>query len=142
MERLDQIVGAWAVEASLAPPGTVRARTVFEWALGGRFLLQRAEIDLPEAPDSLAVIAADPSTGGFTQHYFDSRGVVRLYAMTFADGVWTLRREAADFTPLSFGQRFVGRFTDDGAAIDGRWEKTRPDGTWEHDFDLTYARLP
>lgn len=141
MERLRPFVGAWAVEASLAPPGSVRARTVFEWALDGRFLLQRAEIDLPDAPDSLAIIAADPRTGDFTQHYFDSRGVVRLYAMTFADRVWTLTREAADFTPLSFRQRFVGSFTDDGATIDGRWEKSRPDGKWEHDFDLTYARL-
>jgi hypothetical protein len=37
-----------------------------------------------------------------------SRGVVRIYAMTFDDGVWILRRESADFTPLAFAQRFVG----------------------------------
>jgi hypothetical protein len=32
------------------------------------------------------MVSADSETGAYTQHYYDSRGVVRLYAMTFADG--------------------------------------------------------
>ncbi len=124
----------------LAPPGAVRARSVFEWALGGRFLVERSEIELPEAPDGLCVIAADPAGDGFTQHYFDSRGVVRLYAMTFDDGVWTLRREAPDFTPLEFAQRFTGRLSPDGGTITGRWEIKHPGQDWRTDFDLTYVR--
>jgi hypothetical protein len=142
LKRLSPLVGEWAVETSLAPPGSVRARTVFEWVLGGQFLLQRTEIDHPDAPDGLCIIAADPASDGFTQHYFDSRGVVRIYAMTFADGVWVLRRESPDFTPLAFAQRFVGELDDDGVTIKGRWETRPPDGsTWEHDFDLTYIRV-
>jgi hypothetical protein len=141
LARLRPLIGRWDLETSLAPPGTVRARATFEWTLDGRFILQRIEIDLPEAPDGLCVIAADAEGDGFTQHYFDSRGVVRLYAMTFADGMWTLTREAADFTPLSFEQRFVGTLSEDGAAIVGRWETRPPGGSaWEHDFDLTYTR--
>jgi hypothetical protein len=142
LERLTPLVGEWDLETSFAPPGGVRARAMFEWALGGQFLVQRSEIDVPEAPDSLMVVAADPETDGFTQHYFDSRGVVRLYAMTFDDNVWTLRRESPDFTPLSFAQRFVGTMSDDGDTIEGRWETMPPGGsTWEHDFDLTYKRI-
>jgi hypothetical protein len=141
LHRLSPLIGPWDVETSLAPPGSVRARTTFEWTLDGRFVLQRSEIEIPEAPDGLCLIAADAEGDGFTQHYFDSRGVVRLYAMTFADGTWTLERTAADFTPLSFEQRYVAELSDDGATITGRWE-TRPPGAsaWEHDFDLTYRR--
>ena len=142
LDRLSPLLGEWTVETSLAPPGTVAARTVFEWGVGGAFLIQRSEIDLPEAPDALCVIAAERDGDGFTQHYFDSRGVVRVYAMTFTDGVWTLLREWPDFTPLAFAQRFEGRLSTDGATIEGRWD-IRPAGeAWRKDFDLTYTRLP
>lgn len=79
----------------------------------------------------MAVIAPDPETGGYTQHYYDSRGVVRLYAMTFTDGVWQLLRDKPDFSPLAFRQRFVGRVDEDGDTISGAWER---------DFGLVYRR--
>ena len=44
--------------------------------------------------------------------------MVRLYAMSFADGVWTLTRESPDFTPLDFRQRFTGTFSTDGNTPD------------------------
>jgi hypothetical protein len=115
-------------------------RSRFEWALDGQFLLQRTEVPVPAAPDSLTIISTDPETGAYTQHYYDSRGVVRLYAMTFADGVWTLTRESPDFSPLDFRQRFTGTFSPDGNTITGAWEKSVPDAGWEHDFDLIYRR--
>ncbi len=139
--RLAPLVGEWRMETSLPGSAGVRARTTFEWALGGAFLVQRASVDVAEAPDVLCVIAADPATGGFTQHYFDSRGVVRLYAMTIDDEQWTLHREVPDFTPLEFAQRFLGRVEDGGRTIRGRWEGRAPDASeWAHDFDLTYVR--
>src|SRR5918997_2453395 len=110
IEQLEPLVGTWDVETSL---GAVRASTTFEWTLGGAFLLQRAKIDLPEAPDALCLIAPDERTGAFRQHYFDSRGVGRVYAMTFDGRTWTLRREAPDFTPLGFAQRFGADVTAD-----------------------------
>ena len=139
MERLSPLLGEWDLQTSLAPPGAVRAVVTFEPVLGGRFLLQRTEIDPPVAPDSMSVIAADGDA--FTQHYFDSRGVVRVYAMTFDGRTWTLRREAADFSPLDFAQRYVGVLSEDGARIEGRWESRPPDADdWALDFELTYVR--
>ena len=148
LARLDVFVGEWVVEARFpgqpAPSGgagdgpVVRSR--FEWALGRQFLLQRTEVPIPGAPGGLMIVGADLETGAYTQHYYDSRGVVRLYAMTFADGVWTLTRESPDFTPLEFRQRFTGRFSEDGSTISGAWEKGRDGGEWEHDFVLTYRR--
>jgi hypothetical protein len=94
LARLDVFVGEWVVEARfpagrLAPSSAVgegpQIRSRFGWALDGQFLLQRTEVPIPEAPDSLTVVSADPGTGAYTQHYYDSRGVVRLYAMSLAD---------------------------------------------------------
>ena len=102
LARLDVFAGDWSMEARFpgqeqtpsGPGGGVLARSRFEWALDGQFLLQHTEVPVPEAPDSLAIVAADPRTGGYTQHYYDSRGVARLYAMSITDGVWTLDRKS------------------------------------------------
>jgi hypothetical protein len=148
LARLDAFVGEWIVAArfpggppapSVAGEEGPQVRSRFEWALDGRFLLQRTEVPVAGAPDSLTIVSADPQTGAYTQHYYDSRGVVRLYAMSFAGGVWTLTRESADFTPLEFRQRFTGTFSDDGNTITGAWEKDLGGG-WEHDFALIYRR--
>ena len=149
LARLDVFVGEWVLEARFpgdqpTPPDAARdglvARSRFEWALDRQFLLQRTEIPVPEAPDSLTIVSTDPETGGYTQHYYDSRGVMRLYAMSLADGVWTLTRESPDFTPLNFRQRFTGTFSQDGNTISGAWETGHDIGEWAHDFALTYRR--
>jgi hypothetical protein len=137
LDRLDPFVGEWSMEASLAPGVTGRAN--FEWALDRQFLVERSVV--PGAPDSLAIISLDHDGATFTQHYFDSRGVVRLYSMTVDDGTWILLRDKPDFTPLDFYQRYVGQFSADGSTITGRWE-TSPDGvSWEKDFDLNYVKV-
>jgi hypothetical protein len=143
LERLAAFVGAWTLEGSLpAAPGVVaRGRAAFEWLAGGRFLIERWEVERPEFPDGIAIIGLDRDGEAFTQHYFDSRGVARVYAMTVRDGVWTLLRDAPDFSPLDFWQRFTGEFSADGRAISGRWETSQDGSTWEHDFDLTYRKL-
>jgi hypothetical protein len=149
LARLDGFVGEWVLEAQFpggqpASSGTAAgqplARSRFEWALDRQFLLQRTEVIVPGAPSSLTIVSADLETGAYTQHYYDSRGVARLYAMTLADGVWTLTRESPDFSPLDFGQRFTGTFSEEGNAIGGAWQKRPHGGDWEHDFALTYRR--
>jgi hypothetical protein len=140
LERLERFVGEWRLEVQafpLPPELAAEARTTFEWALGGAFLLQRSAVPVPEAPDGLCVIAPDDG-GAYTQHYFDSRGVVRIYAMTFDGREWTLLRGAPDFSPLDFHQRWTATFSDDGETIAGRWESS-PDGrAWQLDFEMTY----
>jgi hypothetical protein len=149
LARLDIFVGEWIMEVRFPGDGPElsgataegpRARSRFEWTLDRQFLLQRTEIPVPEAPDSLTIIGVDPGTGRYTQHYYDARGVARLYAMSLADGRWTLTRESPDFTPLDFRQRFTGTFSEDGNTITGAWEKDLGTSGWEHDFALTYRR--
>jgi hypothetical protein len=144
LERLEPFVGEWRVEAPAMPlPADLadQARTTYEWTLGGAFLLVRMSFPIPEAPDGLLLIGPDAAGDGYIQHHFDSRGIARVYAMTFDGRDWTLERHKPDFTPLSFHQRWVGKFTADGNAIHGRWE-TSPDGRdWELDFELMYRRV-
>jgi hypothetical protein len=142
LRRLEPLVGEWRIEAPafpIAPELAAEARTTFEWTLGGAFLLQRSSVPVPEAPAGLSVIAPDEGDG-YTQHYFDSRGVVRLYAMTFDGHEWILERRLPDFSPLAFHQRWIGALADSDT-IRGRWESS-PDGhDWELDFELTYHRV-
>ena len=84
LERLEPFVGEWRIEATglpFPPELAGAARSTFEWTLGGAFLLQRSSIPVQGAPDGLCVIGPDAGDG-YTQHYFDSRGVARIYAMT------------------------------------------------------------
>jgi hypothetical protein len=142
--ELRTLVGEWSMEVDLegAPPADAGARVVFEWMPGQRFLIERWEVPIPEAPDGLAIIGADPeSEGNYLQHYFDSRGVARVYKMSLRDRTWKLWRDAPDFSPLNFSQRYTGTLGDDGRRISGAWEICHDGTTWEHDFDLTYTKL-
>ena len=142
--ELGPLIGEWSLEVDLpgAPPGDIGARCTFEWMEGEQFLIQRWTVPVPEAPDGTALIGYDEGRGTLLQHYFDTRGVARVYEMTFAEGLWTLTREKPDFSPLDFHQRFEAKLSDDGGRFDGRWEISHDAGdTWELDFNLTYARL-
>lgn len=144
LEGLNAFVGEWSIE--MTPPGgepssDIGARVTFEWMPGEKFLVERWEVPVPEAPDGTAIIGYDEGRGTLLQHYFDSRGVARVYEMSVSDGIWKLERSSPDFSPLDFSQRFTGSFSDDGKTIAGRWEICHEGSTWEHDFDLTYRRV-
>ncbi|HSJ17254.1 MAG TPA: hypothetical protein VK920_04120 [Solirubrobacterales bacterium] len=153
LEPLDALVGEWRMEAG-PPDGPLwpgEARVRFEWLEGGKFLIQRWTVDLPEAPDGIAIIGLRDApasaeavaegladTGApYRQHYFDSRGVYRVYEMTLAGGEWRLWRDSLD----PFAQRFTGTFGDSGRTITARWELAEDGSTWRTDFDLTYRKL-
>jgi hypothetical protein len=143
LEALKPLVGEWRLAATFKdmPPADIGARVTFEWLPGERFLIQRWEVPMPEAPDGIAIIGPDPAReGNYLQHYSDTRGVARVYKMSFANGVWTLWRDEADFSPLDFAQRYTGTFSDDGTTIAGAWEICHDGTTWEHDFDLSYTK--
>ena len=139
LARLKAFVGEWIEQVDLpdVPPG----RIVFEWILDGQYLLQRSEIPDPQFPDSIAIIALNADGVRYTQHYFDSRGVVRVYGMSLDEGRWTLVRSAPDFTPLNFSQRLTGTFAADGRTITAWWESSDDGVHWHKDFDLTYTKV-
>jgi hypothetical protein len=135
---LNDLAGEWELAVDLPGAEDVRGSVLFE--VLGEILLQRTTVPVPEAPDSCCVVLAGDD-GSYTQHYFDSRGVARLYAMTFDGRTWTLERTKPDFAPLEFHQRFVGSVSDDGMTIDGQWQSSKDGQHWARDFGLTYTRL-
>jgi hypothetical protein len=138
LEPLEALVGEWTMQAG-PPDGPAwpgEARASFQWLEGRTFLIERWTVDLPEAPDGIAIIGAGDEAGTLRQHYFDSRGVHRIYEMTLRDRVWKLWRDSPD----PFPQRFTGTLSDDGRTIAGRWEKAEDGSNWNIDFDLTYRK--
>ena len=137
-ERLEALVGERTMEAGPpgGPPWPGAARVTFEWLEGGPLLVERWRIDLPEAPDGVAVIGCDGLSGSYYQLYTDERDVQRIYAMSLEDGVWKLWRGGEPFS-----QRFTGEFSEDGKTITGRWEAAKDGENWETDFDLVYTKV-
>jgi hypothetical protein len=133
--RLAPLVGAWDLQGAhpVDPSMVVRGHAVFEWLDGGRFLVERWTVEHPDFPNGIAILGEGES--GLAQHYFDSRGVARVYEMSVSDDAWELRRQSPGFS-----QRFIGMFGDSGNTIAGRWEKCADGSNWELDFHLTYMR--
>lgn len=112
------------------PADTVRRPVSFAWIENGAFLLLRM------GADALWLIGRDEAQPLYTVLYCDARAVSRVYAMRFADQVWTMWRDSEQFS-----QRFTGRVNKDGRTITGEWTKRSGQHEWEHDFDVTYRRL-
>jgi hypothetical protein len=151
-DALDRLVGTWTTEAThpAIPDVVVHGDTVFEWLEGERFLIYRARTDHPDFPDSIAIIGvteqdrvddeSDARGDGtadapMTMHYFDSRGVFRVYNVHIdADG-WRIWRDAPGFS-----QRFTGTYEDGGSTVAGLWQLNRDDVNWDDDLEITYRR--
>ena len=137
LERLGIFVGEWNLEITSMsfrtdPSAVEHGRTSFDWLEGGAFLIQHAEISAADFPRSIAVMGPDNEAETYSMLYFDSRGVSRIYRMTFSGGIWTLWR---DFP--GFSQRFHGTFSEGNNIITARWEKSSDGSHWEHEFAVT-----
>jgi hypothetical protein len=117
------------------PPLPATGAPSFEWLEDQRFLIQRSHYGHPEFPDAITVtgiIDRKPS-----MHYFDPRGVHRVFAVDISTGTWRFWNDAPGFS-----QRFTGTLSDDGNAINGQGELSTDDGaTWEPDLAITYRRI-
>jgi hypothetical protein len=136
--KLERLVGEWTIEARWpdGQPWPGDGRVIFEWHDSRAHLIERTTIELPEAPDSVAIIGCDAANGTYFQLYSDERGVCRVYQMSISDDEWQLWREGEPFS-----QRFTSTFSDDGNTISGRWEIAEDFTHYTTDFDLTFRRV-
>lgn len=99
-----------------------------------------------EVPNTLSIIGGAPEGEPQTMHYFDSRGVKRLYLTSIEGPTWMIwRAPREDWNGADgpgFNQRFIGEISVDGSTIEGRWERGigDADDDWELDFSITYRR--
>ena len=136
LQPFEALVGEWEIEAThpAFPDTVVRGTAAFEWLEGERFMIQRARAEHPDFPDGISIIGV--TDGGLTMHYFDSRGVFRVYETSLTDGVLRIWREAPGFS-----QRFEGPIGDGGDTIDGLWKLSRDGSTWNDDLKISYRRV-
>ena len=151
LQPLDRLVGLWSSEAThpALPDVVVSGTLTAEWLEGRRFLILRARNDHPDFPDAISIIGftdadrVDSSAGEsavdgesrLRMHYYDSRGVFRLYEVSIDLEAWRIWRDAPEFS-----QRFTGRFADNGNRIVGSWQLRRDDAQWHDDLQIVYRR--
>ncbi|HET8936387.1 MAG TPA: hypothetical protein VFN67_23245 [Polyangiales bacterium] len=149
LRSLERLLGSWKTEATHpAMPGVVVHGTAeVEWLEGQRFLIQRTRNDHPDFPDAISIIghsdrdrvgAASAATEPreLTMHYFDSRGVSRVYEASASADAWHLVRMAPGFS-----QRFTGQFQDGGNTIAGLWQTLdENEKTWKDDLQITFRK--
>jgi hypothetical protein len=152
LAQLNRLVGNWTIDVThpALPDVVVHGTAVVEWLEGERFLIHRARTDHPDFPDSVSIIGItgrdrvedasnlDPTAATESRlcmHYFDSRGVFRVYEVSIDDKGWRLWRDAPGFS-----QRFTGTFADGGETIDGRWQLCEDNVNWNNDLQITYRR--
>jgi hypothetical protein len=125
----------WTIEATRPayPSVVVGGSSTFEWLEGEQFVIQRSRADHPDFLDSISVIG--PVEERLSMHYYDSRGVHRVYSLEMSDGVLRIARDAPGFS-----QRFEAKLADGGDTLAGVWQLSRDDATWDDDLEITYRR--
>jgi hypothetical protein len=140
-----RLVGDWITEAThpLMPGVVIGGTACFEWLDGEKFLILRSHNDHPDIPDGLSIIG---DTDGLHMHYFDARGVFRLYEFTVVDGGWAtaMGRDdpAGSFASADapFSQRMTYRFENADQTIIAKGQLSHDDVTWEDDLQGVYRR--
>ena len=127
---LDRLLGTWDITMHhVAMTEPVTGRQHYEPVLADAFVMLRWTYEHPDFPDAIALL--DDSTC----HYFDVRGVTRLFELTLDASGWSMIRRDRDFWQRSAG-RFVGP-----DLMEGTGENSHDGGvTWEHDYALSYVR--
>jgi hypothetical protein len=146
MNGFEPLIGSWRGHGEIPtdPPMSVSAEVTIEPL--GAFLVMKSVGEPAEMPDAISVIGGGPDNAPQPMHYFDSRGVKRLF-LTVVDGsTWRIwRAPGEDWNGPDgpgFNQRFIGQISPDGRTIVGRWERGLGDAgdAWELDFPITYGR--
>jgi hypothetical protein len=140
-----RLVGHWTTEATHPEmPGTVIAGSShFEWLEGKRFLIFRSHYDHTDIPDAISIVG---DTDGLHLHYFDSRGVYRLYALTVTADGWAFamgRHSPAGAFASSdspFSQRMTYTFDEADQQILAKGQLSYDDVNWDDDLEITYRR--
>lgn len=133
-----RLIGRWETEGAhpMLPGEPIRGTSTFDWLDGQRFLIWRSHYDHPEIPDAITIIGVVDEQ--LSMHYFDQRGVHRVYFASLDNDTWRYWRDAS---APDFSQRFTGTFSEDSSRISGHGELSRDGSTWEDDLDLDYQKV-
>jgi len=138
LQKWQRLIGRWEIEGAhpMLPGEAIRGTSTFEWLEGRRFVIWRSRHLHPEIPDAITIIGV--TDGQLSMHYFDERGVYRVYAASLDHATWRFWRDAP---APDLSQRFTGTFGEDGNTISGRGQLSRDGHAWEDDLALDYRRV-
>jgi hypothetical protein len=131
MSALDRLLGTWEITMYHSDmPEPVTGRQHYERTLDGAFVLQRWAYDHPDFPDALALLSEH------RYHYFDVRGITRVFDFHVDDAGWSMI-----LLEENFSQRQTARFRGPDT-IDSTGERSYDTGvTWQPDYTMTYRRV-
>jgi hypothetical protein len=146
MKAFAPLIGEWHGEGAMASDPPMRLSVEAKLERLGELIVFRSSGEPAEMPDTLSVIGGAPDGEPQPMHYFDARGVVRLYLMTLEGSTWRIwRAPGEDWNGPhgpGFNQRFIGEISTDGTTIESRWERGTGNAgdEWEIDVTMTYVR--
>ena len=133
IEQLSPLLGDWVADSKAFSEG--RGHTTVTLTEDGKLMRIHSVEEDQRFPESLMIVGADEASDECTVLYYDSRDVYRVYRMALAEGEWRIWRDAP-----RFNQRYIGKLSDDGRSITGRWEFSEDGKSWNVDFDLNYSK--
>ena len=146
MKQFEPLIGEWHGEGEIPmePPMKLSVEAKIERL--GKFIVFSSAGEPAEVPASVSIIGGAPDGEPQPMHYFDSRGVKRLFLMVLEGAtlkIW--RAPGEDWNGPDgpgFNQRFIGEISADRNRIKGRWERGvgKAGDKWELDFPIDYER--
>ena len=146
MKQFEPLIGEWHGEGEIPmePPMKLSVEAKIERL--GKFIVFSSAGEPAEVPASVSIIGGAPEGEPQPMHYFDSRGVKRLFLMALEGStlkIW--RAPGEDWNGPDgpgFNQRFIGELSTDGKTIKARWERGVGEAgdEWGLDFPISYFR--
>ena len=112
----------------MSEPVTGRQR--YERVLDGAFVLQHWSYYHPDFPDAMALLSDERC------HYFNIRGITRVFELEVDDARWSMIRLDEDIS-----QRTTTHFRGPDV-MESTGEVSHPNGvSWQPDFTMSYQRV-
>jgi hypothetical protein len=148
VESFERLLGEWHGDGTFEIDGAPRELSqVMTIERLGAWLVLRTVSEPAEVPDSIAIIGGAPDSEQQPMHYFDVRGVKRLFMMQLEGSTWTISRAPGEDwngpDGPGFNQRYIAEIAADGRTITGRWERGMGErgDQWETDVPIDYRRV-
>jgi hypothetical protein len=137
MKPFAALIGDWALTMThpAFPGAVIHGACRFEWLSGERFLIQRAENEHPDFPDSISIHGVMEGDEDLSMQYFDSRGVHRIYRLAFDGKELNIWRDDP-----SFAQRLTAKLSTDGSVLEGVWQLNEAGQGFKDDLAITFRR--
>ena len=146
MKEFEPLIGEWHAEGEIPMETPMKISAESKIQRLGELIVFSTVAESAEVPDSISVIGGAPDGKPQPMHYFDARGVKRLYLTALEGSTWKVwRAPGEDWNGPDgpgFNQRFIGEISADGMTIEGRWERGTGNAgdEWEIDFPIDYFR--